>query len=435
MSYARAFERELLRRSLGAEAPKTPTPAPAGPAKGKERDTYIGFLEGQLDKISVTADLAKLLAEKVEGLQGTLSLHEERLLNQARLLNLTQEAMDQSAQKTTRLVADLRTRLDGLDTLQSSRGVRRQEPSLTASQASQSSSALEDLQRAVKDLEKRFHTLRVSALVATDSTLSARIDELRDSLDTLRMDFDAALQKLRSELARTSDRTLATDAALQRHQQRQQQQLAVPSRQLLRGLLEDALDEFLPILLREIKAFVHGNVDDVRLATGTVASELHTLKEAVQRLRSAVAELQKGQGVPYLTRSSTDAITLATTMETATSPKRGGDAAQHGYAQFRPLEPPCIPVAIPVVRNAARDTNLLDEEHLTAKIRALLADALDKVTAGDEPSSQKLADSSCEAEAGVGLKTRPTSGKRTPTTTRRAGGSRTTTGRTRGPGR
>lgn len=397
MSYARAFERELLRRSItNTHAPITPV-TPVTPAKGKERDTYIGFLEGQLDKISVTADLTKLLAEKVEGLQGTLTLHEERLLNQARLLNLTQEAMDQSAQKTARLVADLRTRLDTQQQM--------------APQPS--SPAFDDLLKTVRELEKKFHSLRISALVSAEPSPNTRLEE--------------TLRQLQKDLEQVSNRVFSIDADLQRLQQQQQ---TPPSRHDLRGLLEDAFDEFLPILLREIKAYVRENVDEILRTTSETTDELQTLGNAVQRLKTDVFELQRNKdGVSYLTRSSTDAITLTTTTKAATTspPKRlnaNGDAFSHAYAPFRPLEPPHIPVAIPVAKKTPTtcDSNLLDEERLTAKIRSLLADAFEKVVGGDvversQPQSQpqKLVESSsgCEIEAGHPPKIRPNSGKRT----------------------
>lgn len=112
MSYSRAFERTMLKRELDGE--KGRTIAPPNGAQG-ERNNYIGFLEGQLDKIAATSEFTKLLSDKIENLHTTLTIHEERLLNQARLLNLTQEAIDQGNQQHGKTITLLKDQLSMLD--------------------------------------------------------------------------------------------------------------------------------------------------------------------------------------------------------------------------------------------------------------------------------------------------------------------------------
>lgn len=104
MSYSRAFERTMLKRDLDGDKGKAL--APPNGAQG-DKNNYIGFLEGQLDKIASTSEFTKLLSDKIENLHTTLTIHEERLLNQARLLNLTQEAIDQGNQQHGKTISAL----------------------------------------------------------------------------------------------------------------------------------------------------------------------------------------------------------------------------------------------------------------------------------------------------------------------------------------
>lgn len=130
MAYARSFERDMLQRDLasgsGLGEGRGAGPAPSGrgaPAeslgppriRSHESSQYVGFLEQQIQQIGAAQVGLRQLSDRCDSLGATLGLHEDRLLNQARLLNLTQEAIDQQAAKTGKALAALRDLIAALD--------------------------------------------------------------------------------------------------------------------------------------------------------------------------------------------------------------------------------------------------------------------------------------------------------------------------------
>lgn len=313
MSYSRAFERTLLKRELDGERGRAF--APPNGAQG-DKNNYIGFLEGQLDKIASTSEFTKLLSDKIENLHTTLTIHEERLLNQARLLNLTQEAIDQGNQQHGKAMSSLQSHINLLETqlktLQdqvcaTSLSVARctsnqQTPTFHGGIREEDYNMLLGKIQEVQEVQKQ-HSKQLN-LLRTESEEGSSVSKIKSQLDSL----DTYVQKSVAELKMDAIKPSQIESAvLGMIPELKASILASCEAELMRKLtsevsaqisrsMKSLTDNLLLAILPEVKVHVKDSIkniqSEIRQETVALNSALNTLSEDMNRNQRQVSSTQ-----------------------------------------------------------------------------------------------------------------------------------------------
>lgn len=435
MSYSRAFERTMLKRELDGE--KGRTIAPPNGAQG-ERNNYIGFLEGQLDKIAATSEFTKLLSDKLENLHTTLTIHEERLLNQARLLNLTQEAIDQGNQQHGKTVSLLKDQINMLDTQLKSLQDQVCATSLSVARCA-SNSAIAPVHEGVseetyKEVLAKMHEIqdvqkqhaRQLNLLCTENEDGLTLAKVKGQLDSL----DTYIQKSIAELKATAVRPSQIESTvLGMIPELKASILTACEVELMSKLTHEIsaqvsksakslTDNLLLAILPEVKVHVKDSIRhiqaEVRQETMALSSALNNLSEDMNQNRRRVSSTQ-GEVETLVTvmeeiRKQIHLMERGEITERArailqsSSPRRTGESSprirrsttgepgeectlRNGiwtdqkriYTTFRPLDDrQYVPIAVPTRGSPSppRDsTNRFDSEKMQKRIKYLLTNS------------------------------------------------------------
>lgn len=313
MSYSRAFERTMLKRELDGE--KGRAIAPPNGAQG-DKNNYIGFLEGQLDKIAATSEFTKLLSDKVENLHTTLTIHEERLLNQARLLNLTQEAIDQGNQQHGKAMSSLKDHINMLDNQLKSLQDQVCATSLSVAKCTSDPAGLpfpegvskEEYNRLLamiyelQDAQKQ-HSKQLS-LLHTDSEDSLTLMKVKGQLDSLDTYIQKSIAELKTEAVKSSQiegtvlgmvpelKASILTACESELMKKLTNEISSQISKSMKSLADNLLLAILPEVKLHVKDSIKNIQAEIRRETMALNSALNNLNEDMNQNRKRVSSTQ-----------------------------------------------------------------------------------------------------------------------------------------------